>query len=226
MRLVLGVIALALMGLLFVQWRDWSPTPSIPSVQPGGQAEQAVASDDQEAADLLPPPSRDDYVSVTERPLFLPDRRPPPEIPEEEEASTEDEAPADLDAMDLSAVLITPEVVSAWVRSPSADGLLRLRIGQELEGWTVDDIRRDRLVLKRQGETHELLLRDYENAPPPIAPTPIRQRGATRGRPAPGESAGQPAEDRTARQGRPPTRQRTTEPQQADASPPPRRSAP
>jgi general secretion pathway protein N len=224
MRPMLGLTALALIGLLWLQWRDWPPNAAMPSVQPGEQLGQVDAADNPLPSEmLLPPPSRDDYASVTERPLFLPDRRPPPDEPEEEMPG-EDEPPADLDRMDLSAVLITPSLVSAWVRSPTDNELIHLRIGMQLEDWTVDDIQRDKLVLKRQGETHELILRDYDNAPPPIAPTPNQQRGAAPGRQSQEQPATPPTQGEAPQQSRPTSRQRTTTPQQADAPPQPRRS--
>jgi general secretion pathway protein N len=224
MRLMLAWVALGLLGLLWFQWRDWSPTPSMPSVQPGEQSGQVDSADEPGLSEmLLPPASRDDYVSVIERPLFLPDRRPPPDEPEEE-VSTEEEAPTDLDSMDLSAVLITPSLVSAWVRSPTEKEMIRLRIGMELEGWTVDDIQDDKLVLERQGETHELILRDYENAPPPIAPTPNPRRGARKEPQSREEPAGERTQDEPPERGRRRARQRTTTQQQADDPPSQRRS--
>ena len=223
MRLMLGWIALALMGMLVLEWSDWSPAPSMPSVEPSERPGQVDAADEPGLSEmLLPPVSRDDYVSVIERPLFLPDRRPPPDEPDEE--PTEDEVPADLDRLDLSAVLITPSLVSAWVRSPTENELMHLRIGMELEGWTVDDIQRDKLVLKRQGETHELTLRDYENPPPPIAPTPNPQRGATPDRQSQKQPKGQSTQGEPKQRNRRSARQRTTATPQADAPSKQRRS--
>ena len=53
--------------------------------------------------------------------------------------------------MDVSAVIITPAVVSAWIRDPKAPDLKRVRLGDDLEGWSVKDIQSDRVVLERQG---------------------------------------------------------------------------
>jgi general secretion pathway protein N len=169
-KLTLSLISLALIGVLVLQWRDWpsnAPAP-LPSA---ADADSPPAAEMPPADNLLPPlPPKEDYASVVERPLFLPDRRPPPDEPEEEEIP-EPEQLTDLSGTDLTAVVITPDIVSAWVRSPRERESIRLRIGDEFEGWTVQTIEPDRLVLQRQGETDELRLRDYQNAPAVIPPT-------------------------------------------------------
>jgi len=181
MKSALSLLALALLGLLFLQWRDWPPElPEAPQESAAGDAQQpqggAPSADDL----LAPPPPKEDYASVAERPLFLPDRRPPPDDPEPDD-ETLPETLTELDGMDLTAVVITPSTVSAWVRRPNQRETERLRLGDEFEGWTVKTIEPDRLVLERQGETDQLVLRDYANAPAfvPPPPTPLARRQAT-----------------------------------------------
>ena len=119
MKLALSLISLALFGVLYSQWRGWPPAaPEAP--QPPAVIEAQQNGDEApSAADLLtPPPPKEDYASVMERPLFLPDRRPPPEEPEQEDEA-EPEALTELDGMDLTAVVITPSTVSAWVVGPA-----------------------------------------------------------------------------------------------------------
>ena len=201
MKPVLALIVLALSVLLYLEWRDWSPNIPLPAV---GPATVAVSSDDsvdsaQTDGDtplvddlLLPPPSKEDYASVIERPLFLPDRRPPPDEPDEE-PEPEVEDLSDLAGTDLTTVVITPEIVSAWVRSPTQRETVRLRIGDDYEGWTVKTIEPDKLTLERQGETNEVILRDYANAPSPIPPTrmpvPTQRRQQREPSPATGSGA-------------------------------------
>jgi general secretion pathway protein N len=174
-------LALLLSAVLALQWRGWAPEADLPappaaSAEPSGSG--ARAASDRPGVALEPPP-KDDYASVIDRPLFLPDRRPPPE--EGDDTEIEDVPLTELDGVDLTAVVITPAVVSAWVRSPEDDELKRLRLGDELMGWTVQTIAPDELVLERQGETNRLSLRDYQNAPPPIPPTRLPPRRQTRG---------------------------------------------
>ncbi|MGE5154145.1 MAG: hypothetical protein ACM3ST_09025 [Bdellovibrio bacteriovorus] len=170
---ILAVTAALLTGVLFYQWSGWPPPP-LPEgdggLPPGGVT--GVDSGADPLARLEPPEDREAYASVTERPLFRPQRRPPEEDPETPEQAPETKPAVDLAGLDLSAVVITPGVVSAWIRDSKAQELKRVRPGDELEGWAVKDILSDRLVLERQGELNELLLRDFTKAPPPVAPPP------------------------------------------------------
>jgi general secretion pathway protein N len=72
------------------------------------------------------------------------------------------------------------------VKDPSAASLKRLRLGDEHAGWSVKDILPDRLVLERQGETNELLLRDFSKAQPApgTGPAPAAQNPPARPPPA------------------------------------------
>ena len=178
MKLALSLVSLVLLGVLYLQWRDWPPDlPEAPQEPAAGDAQQT--QDEAPSADdlLAPLPPKEDYASVMERPLFLPDRRPPPEDPEQDD-ETLPETLTELDGMDLTAVVITPSTVSAWVRRPNQRETQRLRLGDDFEGWTVKTIEPDRLVLERQGETDQLILRDYANAPAfaPPPPTPVARR--------------------------------------------------
>lgn len=184
MRVALSVLALLLAGVLASQWWGWSPGGGVPG--PPAVSTQSSAAEDRPGSTLpdvsLELPPQEDYASVVERPLFLPERRPPAE-------EDEPEAPApeltELDGTDLTAVVITPALVSAWVRGPNDQEVQRLRLGDDFLGWTVKTIEPDQLVLERQGETNRLLLRDYENAPPPIPPTRLPPRRQARDADAP-----------------------------------------
>jgi hypothetical protein len=226
MRLFLLVLGIVFAVVLFLQWRDWPPQlPDAPERLPG-QLPQGITA----AATPSPPPipPLEDYASIAERPLFLPDRRPPPDEPEGSDEPVP-EVLTELAGTDLNAVVITPLAVSAWLRRPNSRELVRVRLGDDFEGWTITGIEPDRLLLERQGETDELILRDYQNAPPQIPPTrqPAMQRGE---RP----SDGLPSDPRRTESGRPsdprsesPVRGSAT-PEAADQPPPtrPRRPQP
>jgi hypothetical protein len=174
-KLVLLIFGLGLGAVLLLQWRDWPPQVPVPPVAEGDADLAFQAAPEADTLELMPLPPREEYASVIERPLFLPDRRPPPDEPA---MPTDDEPPEDLtelDGMDLSAVVITPSSVSAWVRAPQGRELVRLRLGDDFEGWTVTGIEPERLLLERQGEADELVLRDYQNAPALIPPTRVPQ---------------------------------------------------
>lgn len=213
MKILLSFAILALSGLLVLQWRDWppeSPTASNAANAMGNATTETPTAESEEAqatSELLPPPPAiEDYASVTERPLFLPDRRPPPEQPKEEQP-LEPEQLTELDGVDLTAVIITPSTVSAWVRRPGQRETVRLRLGDDFDGWTVKTIEPQQLELERQGETDRLVLRDYENAPAVTPPTPVQPRQPRR----PNRRARAPAQPSSDRpdDARPiPTRQR------------------
>jgi hypothetical protein len=181
-RAALALAAL-LVGVLALQWKDWPPAPSAVGLDvpagPGGVS--GVPGDPDPLARLTPPEPRDSYASVTERPLFRPERKPAEPQSEDAAVETQPEVATSLDGMDVSAVIITPAVVSAWIKDPKAPDLKRVRLGDDLEGWSVKEIKSDRVVLERQGELDELLLRDFTKAQAPAVPTPP----AARPRPTP-----------------------------------------
>lgn len=190
MRVLLAALALALAAVLVWQWRDWpTPTPQVTAADPKvPSGETSEPPEDNPLVLLTPLGEKEEYAEVTERPLFLPDRRPASEEPSEEEPA-EPEQIGDLARIDLNAVMITPAESSAWVRDPAVKELVRLRPGDDLAGWSVKEILSDRLLLERQGETDTLILRDYKNMPPPAPP---RQKRAARKRrqQAPQQAAG------------------------------------
>jgi general secretion pathway protein N len=178
----LAVMVLLLGGVLALQWYDWQSSARLPT--PPAEPESTAAPVDsgpqgeRSAADAQPPP-RDEYAEVVERPLFLPDRRPPPEE-EVEEPEPEAVETAELDGVDLTAVIITPDEVSAWLRAPGESKLQKRLLGEDFLGWTVKVIEPALIVFERQGETDEIHLRDYAKAPPAIPPTRLSSRGPTR----------------------------------------------
>jgi len=164
---LLGLLSIPLGAVLFVQWHDWDARAQREAGAPVAPAAETPGAPLPDAAALLtPPPPREEYATVVERPLFLPDRRPPPP----DSAAPPPEPPLlDLSAvegLDLNAVLIAPGTVSAWVRGPRRPQPTRLRPGDDYEGWRVQEIRSDRLLLENQGTIREIALRDYTNAPP------------------------------------------------------------
>lgn len=179
MRRILGAFAVALTGILILQWFDWPPPPSRAGL--GGEtraaADAAAGAETDPLAKLEPADPKEHYASVIERPLFRPDRK--PEDPQEDEPEPEPDPiqATALDGIDLSAVMLTPSAASAWVKGPKDAELRRIRTGDDYDGWMVKEILADRVVLERQGEEDALILRDYANMPPaPVRPTPVAQR--------------------------------------------------
>jgi general secretion pathway protein N len=170
------LVALVLLGILTFQWIGWPPpAPSRESTNvPGTTEPVAPPTQPDLLARLDTGDTKDHYVSIIERPLFRPDRKPEP--PSDEQSGPEvPQESTELSAFDLNAVLITPDVVSAWIQDPAQPKLRRLRIGDDLQGWSVTGILEDRVLLERQGQQDALILRDYSKASPATAPPPARK---------------------------------------------------
>ncbi|NCC27431.1 MAG: hypothetical protein EOM22_04550 [Gammaproteobacteria bacterium] len=178
MKWLPGFLVLALILALGLQWKDWPPGPSRAGLDaPSSTGSSAPVDSEPDAAAQLPSPEpKDAYASVTDRPLFRPQRRPEEEVNPDALAPPETEGLTSLDGMNLSAVIITPTLVSAWIEDPNEPKLRRLRIGDDLEGWSVQTILPDRILLERQGEQDALILRDYGKTPNPAAPMPVPRR--------------------------------------------------
>ena len=103
------------------------------------------------AAQAFQMPPIEDFGETLDRPLFSKIRRPPPPAPD---------APADKPEkkqtvkVRLAGVVISPEERVALVQEPRAREITRLKVGQEIEGWVLEAILADRIVL-RFGELRE-----------------------------------------------------------------------
>ncbi|WP_201243744.1 hypothetical protein [Halochromatium salexigens] len=179
MKRLLFAIALLLLGGLLLQWLDWrEPLPS--SAEEAGLNDLVsapVAPDPNQAAPMLRP--EDDYFAVMERPLFLPDRRPPDDEPVEANTDDLSEEVAELEKLDVNATLIlSPSEASVWLKDPAREDLVRLRLGEEYQGWTVAQIKADHVLMERQGTTETLNLMDYSapTSPPSWPRPPANQR--------------------------------------------------
>lgn len=116
-------------------------------------------------------------TELVERPLFRPSRRPPePEAPPPE-PEPEPEPPPDMN-LRLNSTIVTPQGSVAFFRDTEKDEFVRLAIGDAYEGWTLDIIVPEGVVLSARGEIVELRVRprgapDSGTAPdPPPLPEP------------------------------------------------------
>ena len=196
-RTLLAGLAIGLGGLLYWQWTGWPPPPPGRGVASPQAADAPATKVSDPMADLKPLEDREEYAAVKDRPLFRPDRRPPKDEPAEVvEAPPVEES--DLGGFDLTGIIISPGLTTAWVKDPQQQTPVRLRPGESLAGWTVTDIRADSLVVERQGKSDTLYLRDSGATaapgavPPPAAPSRpvphsgIQPRPAVGNRPPPG----------------------------------------
>ncbi|WP_200279754.1 hypothetical protein [Rhabdochromatium marinum] len=175
MRIWFGGVGILLIGVLALQWVGWEERLKVSlNADDDAQSPAPVVATLPNAADLLtPPPPREEYSSVIERSLFLPDRRIPEPRPAEQAPQLEPEAVDDsaLAGLDFNAVLLSEDVSLGWVRLPPKNDLRRLQKGDKIQQWTVADISKDSLLLRFQDAERRFMLRDYAHAPPPIPPT-------------------------------------------------------
>ena len=103
------------------------------------------------AAQTFQMPPIEDFGETLDRPLFSKIRRPPPPEPD---APAEKPEKKQTVKVRLAGVVISPKERVALVQKPRTREITRLREGQEIEGWVLESILADRIVL-RFGEVRE-----------------------------------------------------------------------
>lgn len=98
----------------------------------------------------LPPPET--FAEVAERPLFSSSRR-----PIAAEASSAVVQPL---SASLAGIVISPSASSIIVMHGDPPTLMRLKEGDDLDGWSIRSIEPNRVVLRRGAEEQQLKLHD------------------------------------------------------------------
>ena len=156
--LLLLLICCALIGLIYVEAER-------PDVEPPANAAMAPPRALEARAASVPSfslPPLGDYAEVVERPLFSPTRRRPPAA-----AGT-----ADLRSspFTLVGVVLSAKGKHALIEHAQPRRLDRVVEGQDLDGWTVEEIRLDRVMFRR-GDTR-IEVKPKDKAPSPTRPHP------------------------------------------------------
>jgi hypothetical protein len=152
--------AIVAVGALALEWRHPPHLPA-PSVV---KAPDAVTVPPLQPFQPLPL-SR--YAEIVERPIFIDARR-----PEEDESAV---PPAPLPALDrplnLIGVVRVPNAAAALLRpeEPNAK-VLRIPQGGMVDGWRVEAVQADKVVLRKNGEVRELALIRLPSPPRPAPP--------------------------------------------------------
>lgn len=163
-KLMLLVGVLAVPYLLWTAPDSGAPTTATAVARPPAEVAAAavVGVAPAEAARRRALPSLQAFAAVVERPLFAPTRRfqrpvdaaaPEEPVPvAEEEAPPEPEAPGGPERPELRffGTVRQGGKVAALVTGEAGVG--RLRVGDEVGGWEVTEVTRDRLVLANGGE--------------------------------------------------------------------------
>lgn len=101
-----------------------------------------------------------DYRNIIERPLFLADRRPPEETPEETPVS---ETPAGDGDLVLLGVVLTPDANMALLQVDQRGQVARLRVGEKVNGWELQSIQPNQVNLNNGEKELDLpLLRNNQ----------------------------------------------------------------
>jgi len=195
---LLLLLCLALGGVVAVETRY--PDALILHVQTSrsGQPARPDPTNAQTTEDTTyRPPLEATFQVIEERPLFAPDRRPTEASPEPVDEGPP--PPQGLDGLALTGIIRAGEEWVAIVEptGPPRPGneALSLRVGDNLRGWTVQDILEDRMVLGHGTRNFEMELTEdparRRNVPPrgtnsgaprapaTVAPQPTRQQPAS-----------------------------------------------
>ena len=144
----LAGLSLALVGIVAFE------AAQLRAIEAAPQAADAVVPQlepiDNRLGFALPPLS--DYADVLRRPLFVEARRPPLHV-----AAAAETPPLGLS---LVAVVIAPGERHALVQRGNPPHLDRITEGQDIDGWTVESIQLDRVVLSRGDGRVELKVKD------------------------------------------------------------------
>ncbi len=144
---VLVLACAALSYLVYWEFNSYGPEPYADIAEPLSDQSARKISPEPEFA--LPP--LESYAAIVERPLVAASRRPPPPAPEEPEP---DQAGAHAWPFILSGVVISNDQRMALLLRLSDGSTVRLRVGQEIDGWRIEAIEPD-LVVLRQGDALE-----------------------------------------------------------------------
>jgi len=125
-------------------------------------AKAPSAAANQAGAPFALPPI-DSYGEVTARPLFSPTRRAPP-LQAGQRGSLESAS------LVLTGVIVVGDDRTALVQEVKSPKPTRLKEGQEIQGWTVQSILPDRIVIRRGSEEQEVRFHEEPARPPAGAP--------------------------------------------------------
>ena len=121
-------------------------------------------------ANPLAAPSLDRLSATRERPLFTPSRRAPPPPPPVASAAPV-EAAASPPSISLLGVIIAVEGPRAVINDMTRNKIVRVRVGDEIDGWKVRQIDERLLVLWRDGRSASFKLFSGEHTKPPSGQT-------------------------------------------------------
>lgn len=173
--LAAGLVALGAM-IIALQWL-WPPSePEVrlrPSRTEARELDIAAYLNRKEP----PLPELEAFAEVWERPLFRDDRRPAP--PDEEGAA--EPAPAEPVSVTpprvtLSGVVIVDNLRTALLKEFNTQRTMRRKEGDSVDGWVLEQVNDDKVILVQDGNREELVLRQF-NVPNGAPEAPKKSSG-------------------------------------------------
>lgn len=143
--ILLCLICMTLVGVVHLELSR-GPDALEPTAAQGSPASRAKPASQEPASFAMA--GIGSYREVVERPLFLRSRRPPPE---ERRGSVVQPS-----SFVLVGLIIVPDGRRALIQHGEPPRLQRVTVGQAIDGWSVESILADRIVV-RQGDTEEEL---------------------------------------------------------------------
>jgi hypothetical protein len=165
-------VAIVAAGSLVLEWRHPPRLPALSVIK----APDAVTIPPLQPFEPLPLLR---YAEIVERPVFIDARR-----PEEDESAASSAPPPDLNRpLNLIGVVLVPNAAAALLRpeEPNAK-VLRVPQGGMVDGWRVEAVQADKVVLRKNGEVRELAL---IRPPAPPRPAPPAKAASRRVLPVP-----------------------------------------
>jgi general secretion pathway protein N len=158
----LAIVFTGLSALLTIEWT--APLDAAESASPPSAASARSRSDAAPPRYSMPP--LQNFAAVIERPLFAQSRRPSVEAAEDTQGPWS--------SLVLAGIVISPGSREALIRHGTPPTLVHVREGQDVEGWVVNAILPDRVVLVGSGTQHELRLNVKPLSQPPMNGPPRR----------------------------------------------------
>ena len=182
--LALGLVSVALGATL--AWRIATPadTVSLPAVTaPANLAPVAAPAP-------FAPPDPQQFAEVSSRPLFRPDRRParvePPPPPRAVQPPPPSPPPPAPPQVALLGIMLGPAASVAVVRLQGTAVAHTVAVGDDVQGWRVEIIDADHMVLRLGSQRHDVPLRPRATPRPGegliVHPAPATARTSQRHR--------------------------------------------
>lgn len=141
------MVALAASAGLILEWRHPPRLPGRPAAAPATVTVPLRES--------FRPPAAARYAEINARPLFVEARRPEQDVP-----LLPPPAPESVERpLDLIGVVLLPGRAAALLRPQDPkEKVVRIRQGEQIDGWRLDAVRADRVVLRKGDQVRELPL--------------------------------------------------------------------